>query len=1011
MANCGYRLLPNFIDETALDNPDLEFVEIPKSVDIDGGFHRITFGNLARSIDKCAWWIHKQLGKGHDFPALAYIGPHDLRYLFLVFGACKAGYKMFFASPRNSTAASLDLLNQLDCGIFLMPSDAPLYSNLLMSVFTERPMHTVDFPDLAYFLDIDPAMKPYLWGRTYEDVKHDPLAIFHTSGSTGMPKPITMSHGAVAALDAFQEISLASQPIQCDTYKGKRTLLFFPMFHASAISTLFLSIWNAIPTVLPPSIPLTAELASDMIIKCNIEAAIMPPSILTEIAGNAEYLENLWKCTSVMYGGGPLPTEAGNRIASGTTLVTVFGASETGFFPVEVLQRDDWSYVKLSAHAGGVYRRYADNLYELVIERKPEFEKFQPVFWVYPELEEYHTKDLFTKHHSKADLWLWQGRMDDIIVLSNGEKFNPTAMEDMIVSGHPAVESAVVCGEGREQCALLVELSSPESSEEDTPEEELVEELWSIVQKANEKCPEYGREKAARADKGTIRRKRTLETFAAELDELYHLHEGTAASLAQADRPMDFDSVKQTVTSIVRGIPRYRTTPPSKSFFDLGLDSLHAMTMAKNIRTAFLNLPTQITTKVIYDFPSIDLLSHFICGSMTGREDSVKAMQRLYDCYSPMSRKALVIEGEAATVLLVGSTGHLGTQLLVQLSSRKNVQRIYCLSRDSNANLKRDACNLPFGNTDSTYIQYFHADYSRPRFGLSEPDWLLLQRDVTCVVQNAWPVDFCMPLSHFESSIRLTAQLMELCMSCDRSPTFVFVSSIGAVGTSKDLIPEEVVHDWLKAEAMGYTQSKLVAECLVAATTAITDVKSVIYRLGQLGGVLNDEPWGDKVPQWPKKEWLPAMLASSIQLGAIPASLGSLDRIDWMPVDVAAATLCEIMLDGSQIRESCQVYNIVNPQTTTWTDLLPELAAFKNLKRVALSDWIRLLKEQVESGHGRNIPAAGLVEFFESACETEKRKPSIDNSKSLALSPALRNAQSISVELMERWISQWSFSI
>lgn len=248
-------------------------------------------------------------------------------------------------------------------------------------------------------------------------------------------------------------------------------------------------------------------------------------------------------------------------------------------------------------------------------------------------------------------------------------------------------------------------------------------------------------------------------------------------------------------------------------------------------------------------------------------------------------------------------------------------------------------------------------------------------------------------------------------MSCDSSPAFMFLSSIGSVGTSKDLIPEEVVHNWLRAEVMGYTQSKFVAECLVAATTATTGVRSVICRLGQFGGVSNHNIWNDKVTQWLEKEWVPAMLASSIQLGAIPASLGSLDRIDWMPVDVAAATVCEIMFAGSENREVCQVYNIVNPQKTTWTDSLPELAAYKNLKRVALSDWVRLLKEHVESGHGRNVPAAGLVEFFESACGTEKRKLSIDNSKSLALSPALRNAQPISVELMERWISQWSFSI
>jgi acyl-coenzyme A synthetase/AMP-(fatty) acid ligase len=274
---------------------------------------------------------------------------------------------MFFASPRNSTSASLDLLSQADCGIFLMPADAPLHSNLLMSVLPERPMQTFDLPDLAYFLDVDTEMKPYSWEGTFEGAKHDPLAVFHTSGSTGVPKLVIMNHGAVAAFDAFG--SLTGQEIQSDTFKGKRTLLLFAMFHASAISTLFLSIWNTVPTVLPPPIPLTAELANDIIVNCNIKAAIMPPSILSEIAGNQTYLANLWRCTSVMYGGGPLPTKAGNQIASGTTLITVFGASETGFFPVEVMQRDDWPYIKLSTCAGGVYRPYTDNLYELVIKR------------------------------------------------------------------------------------------------------------------------------------------------------------------------------------------------------------------------------------------------------------------------------------------------------------------------------------------------------------------------------------------------------------------------------------------------------------------------------------------------------------------------------------------------------------------------------------------------------------------------------------------------------------------
>lgn len=94
MANIGLRLLPNFIDEIALADPNAIFVEVPKTTIIDEGLHKVTFSSLARSIDKCAWWIQTQLGKGRGFPTLAYIGPHDLRYLFLVFGACKAGYKV-----------------------------------------------------------------------------------------------------------------------------------------------------------------------------------------------------------------------------------------------------------------------------------------------------------------------------------------------------------------------------------------------------------------------------------------------------------------------------------------------------------------------------------------------------------------------------------------------------------------------------------------------------------------------------------------------------------------------------------------------------------------------------------------------------------------------------------------------------------------------------------------------------------------------------------------------------
>jgi hypothetical protein len=41
------------------------------------------------------------------------------------------------------------------------------------------------------------------------------------------------------------------------------------------------------------------------------------------------------------------------------------------------------------------------------------------------------------------------------------------------------------------------------------------------------------------------------------------------------------------------------------------------------------------------------------------------------------------------------------------------------------------------------------------------------------------------------------------------------------------------------------------------------------------------------------KEWIPAVLASSIHFGADPSLLGSLDRINWLPANVAAASMHE----------------------------------------------------------------------------------------------------------------------
>ena len=42
----------------------------------------------------------------------------------------------------------------------------------------------------------------YPFEKTFEQAAHDPFIIIHTSGSTGLPKPITLRLGGLGSLDA-----------------------------------------------------------------------------------------------------------------------------------------------------------------------------------------------------------------------------------------------------------------------------------------------------------------------------------------------------------------------------------------------------------------------------------------------------------------------------------------------------------------------------------------------------------------------------------------------------------------------------------------------------------------------------------------------------------------------------------------------------------------------------------------------------------------------------------------
>ncbi|RYP40604.1 hypothetical protein DL767_001604 [Monosporascus sp. MG133] len=133
-----------------------------------------------------------------------------------------------------------------------------------------------------------------------------------------------------------------------------------------------------------------------------------------------------------------------------------------------------------------------------------------------------------------------------------------------------------------------------------------------------------------------------------------------------------------------------------------------------------------------------------------------------------------------------------------------------------------------------------------------------------------------------------------------KSPMFgaqLFVlSSISAVAnycvtagrTNDDGIPERIFKDWRVPQATGYGQSKFVSERLLDAASREANIPAVVCRLGQVAGPTT------AAGIWLKKEWLPGLIAGSKYLGKLPASLGRMEAIDWIPVDVLGQCIVEL---------------------------------------------------------------------------------------------------------------------
>ncbi|RYP73522.1 hypothetical protein DL771_003561 [Monosporascus sp. 5C6A] len=213
-----------------------------------------------------------------------------------------------------------------------------------------------------------------------------------------------------------------------------------------------------------------------------------------------------------------------------------------------LVNRDDFLYFAFHPYSGFDFREVEPGVYEHWVVRNEKWSLFQGIFHTFPGAQEINLKDLYVKHPTKPDHWLYWGRSDDIIALADGIKISPSDVQATI-SAHPSVNECLMVGTGQKFPALLVELNDPKPSDP-AALEQLLASIQMQIQKADNSSLYKGylhndciiladpKRPFVRTDKLTVKRQQTLALYQQDIERFY-VSRGDEAGWALASSDVD----------------------------------------------------------------------------------------------------------------------------------------------------------------------------------------------------------------------------------------------------------------------------------------------------------------------------------------------------------------------------------------------------------------------------------------------------------------------------------------
>ncbi|KAL1718570.1 hypothetical protein EV715DRAFT_291179 [Schizophyllum commune] len=1009
--------------------------------------------------------------EGEDGAVVAVIALSDtILYHAITVGLMKAGLVPFPISPRLSPAAVANLMRASNCHRLIATQQTlqTLISGIEKELgadhalkVDEMPVLDLIYPHLAEEKATD-AFEPY--PEVSSPKKPEDMELYlHSSGSTGFPKAIGHTYASLAGwsrLAMMRDIQsvqprlrFASHMLPAFHTFGVCAHLMTPL-HGGAEVALYKPVVRT-PTDVPP--PPTPESQLEAARACGCTAMVAVPAYVHQWAENPNAVEFLKSLKVLGFGGGPLSEAIGDGLSAvGVKLRSVYGATEFGvpthLFPTHEEDWKEWCWIEVDPSANLEWAKQSDGTEELIIPAGTGH-WHQPAVQNMEDRAGYATNDLLIRHPTKPYLRKVVGRKDDVIVHSTGEKTVPAPMEGVIVTS-PMIRTAIMFGRGRDEAGILVEPvpNHQIDVDDDVQVAAFRNAIWPIIEEANRGAPAYSRifkelilvtrdnKPLPRTEKGTVMRRLALQMYQEEINKIYEVIESHAQTGEKGVKPpasWNAPAIAEWLAGHVRDVTG-RDMDHAVDLFEQGFDSLNATVLRLRLLGALKSDPLaapaclEISQNVVYQQPTIDKLAAHVAQLVRGEAATTRAPEaslkelivELAAKYSEglpgyvdaatlpkyVPKKAIKPLEYPVSVLLTGTTGNLGAEILQMLLRDGRVEQIYTLERAGSASvIERQRARFTdkgfdLSLLDSKKLVPLQGDVCAGRMGQSEAIFKEMLNTISVIIHVAWRLDFNLGVNAFESSIRGTRALVDFARAAQHADSlrFVFTSSVASAMSwdpkTQGPVPEDLIEDPLMCvNGGGYGQGKFVAERVLAAS----GVEFSSVRVGQVSG---GKPRG----AWATTDWFPILVKTSLALGALPSDD---QEVTWISMDAVAGTLLDAAFSPRSLAPS---HNIVHPRPVPWTSVIKNVQTSikkvlnRDLPIVPFKDWFAKLEELANKPDvsAKDVPGVKLLEFYR-GMSSGHGLGSFATGKMEEVSETLRSVKPLGQQDSDAWVQYW----